>query len=249
MDARLGRIARWSGNPGSYIAAVPLLPHAALRYRALLKERDEIVRFKQSMPPTFPAKDLSPWKLEANGNASRLIPRLVSPVCGLGRCGDLLIEHPGPRAHRDAPWCVSCLSYPARGTIAASIRLIRATCVMMGDYRVTSMADRPPQSSQGFLPRLRRSVERLGPYQSLVLLLIPTGVVEPLKLVAVALAGEGHWVTGTVMIVIAYAASILLVERLFKIVKPKLLTLPWFAWLWARFIVFRGWAMGLFRWA
>jgi hypothetical protein len=83
----------------------------------------------------------------------------------------------------------------------------------------------------------------------LVLLLIPTSVVEPLKLVAVALAGEGHWVTGTVMIVIAYAASLLLVERLFRIVKPKLLTLPWFVWLWARFIVFRGWAIGLFRWA
>jgi hypothetical protein len=51
------------------------------------------------------------------------------------------------------------------------------------------------------------------------------------------------------MIVIAYAASFLLVERLFRIVKPKLLTLPWFSWLWARFIVFRGKAVGLLRWA
>jgi Bacterial RNA polymerase, alpha chain C terminal domain len=39
-------------------------------------------------------KDLVPWKLEANGNASRLIPRLVGFVCGFGSCGDLLIEHP-----------------------------------------------------------------------------------------------------------------------------------------------------------
>ena len=109
------------------------------------------------------------------------------------------------------------------------------------------MADPSPQRPQGLPPRLRRLVEGLGPYQSLVLLLIPTSLVEPLKLIAVAVAGEGHWITGTVMIVVAYAASLLLVERLFMIVKPKLLTLPWFARLWDWFVALRGKAVGLFR--
>jgi hypothetical protein len=109
------------------------------------------------------------------------------------------------------------------------------------------MTDRPPRRTRGFLPRLRRYIERLGPYQSLVLLLIPTSLVEPLKLIAVAVAGDGHWITGTVMIVVAYAASLLLVERLFMIVKPKLLTLPWFARLWDWFVALRGKAVGLFR--
>jgi hypothetical protein len=112
---------------------------------------------------------------------------------------------------------------------------------------MASMTDRPPRHTQGFLPRLRRYIERLGPYQSLVLLLIPTSLVEPLKLIAVAVAGDGHWITGTVMIVVAYAASLLLVERLFMIVKPKLLTLPWFARLWDWFVALRGKAAGLFR--
>jgi hypothetical protein len=49
------------------------------------------------------------------------------------------------------------------------------------------------------------------------------------------------------MIVIAYAASLFLVERLFRIVKPKLLTLPWFARLWDWFVALRGNAVGLFR--
>ena len=97
---------------------------------------------------------------------------------------------------------------------------------------MASMTDRPPRRTQGFLPRLRRYIERLGPYQSLVLLLIPTSLVEPLKLIAVAIAGEGHWITGTIMIVAAYATSLLLLERLFLIVKPKLMTLNWFARLW-----------------
>jgi hypothetical protein len=109
------------------------------------------------------------------------------------------------------------------------------------------MASVPPTRPQGLLPKVRRFVERLGPYQSLVLLLIPVSLVEPLKLVAVAVAGEGHWITGTAMIIAAYAASLLLVERLFAMVKPKLLTLPWFARLWGWFVAFRSKAMGLFR--
>jgi hypothetical protein len=87
-----------------------------------------------------------------------------------------------------------------------------------------------------FPSRLRRFIEGLGPYQSLVLLAVPTAVVEPLKLIALAVAGEGHWITGTIVILIAYVCSLLLVERLFNIVKPKLLTLPWFARLWGRIV-------------
>jgi hypothetical protein len=49
------------------------------------------------------------------------------------------------------------------------------------------------------------------------------------------------------MIVVAYAASLLLVERLFMIVKPKLLRLPWFARLWDWFVALRGKAGALFR--
>lgn len=109
------------------------------------------------------------------------------------------------------------------------------------------MADPSPQRSEGLPPRLRRLVEGLGPYQSLALVLVPTGLVEPLKLIAVAVAGDGHWITGTVMIVAAYAAGLLLVDRLFVVVKPKLLTLPWFARLWRWFVAVRSKAVGLFR--
>jgi hypothetical protein len=96
-------------------------------------------------------------------------------------------------------------------------------------------------------PKLRGYIEGLGPYQSFALLAVPTSLVEPLKLVAVAVAGDGHWITGTVMIIAAYAASLLLVERLFSIVKPKLLTLPWFARLWCWVVTARGKVFGLFR--
>jgi hypothetical protein len=94
---------------------------------------------------------------------------------------------------------------------------------------------------------VRQAIERLGPYQSIFLLAVPTGLIEPLKLVALAIAGEGHWITGTAMIIAAYAGSLFVVERLFRIVKPKLMTLSWFAELWAKILIARGKVIALFQ--
>jgi hypothetical protein len=42
------------------------------------------------------------------------------------------------------------------------------------------------------------------------------------------------------MILGAYAVSLLVVERLFGVVKPKLMTLGWFAKLWTRLVTLRN---------
>jgi hypothetical protein len=89
------------------------------------------------------------------------------------------------------------------------------------------------------LQSIRPFIERLGPYQSLALLVVPLCLVEPSKLIAVFVASKGHWITGTMMITLAYAVSLLVVERLFAIVKPKLLKLRWFSRIWSWFIVQR----------
>jgi hypothetical protein len=91
-----------------------------------------------------------------------------------------------------------------------------------------------------FLARTRRRLQKISPYLSLAVLLVPVLLVEPLKLAAMFVAGSGHWLTGTGMIIGAYAVSLLFVERLFKVVKPKLMMLGWFAALWTRFVTFRS---------
>ena len=73
---------------------------------------------------------------------------------------------------------------------------------------------------------------------------VPVALLEPLKLVAVAVAGEGHWITGTAMIIAAYLGSLFVLERLLRIVKPKLLLLPWFARLWAKVPMIRNKVIG-----
>jgi hypothetical protein len=81
---------------------------------------------------------------------------------------------------------------------------------------------------------LRRRIQRLGPYQSLFLLAVPLAVVEPFKLATVFIAGSGHWITGAIGMLCAYAVSLFLTHWLFGVVRPKLLELPWFAasWRW-----------------
>jgi hypothetical protein len=79
------------------------------------------------------------------------------------------------------------------------------------------------------------------------LLAVPLALVEPLKLATIFICGSGHWITGLVAMLCAYAFSILVVERLFKIVKPKLLTLPWFAAIWTWYVSARGQVFGWLR--
>jgi hypothetical protein len=47
------------------------------------------------------------------------------------------------------------------------------------------------------------------------------------------------------VIIAAYATSLLLVDRLFMIARPKLLKMPWFAWTWNWFVAVRTKAVGM----
>jgi hypothetical protein len=49
------------------------------------------------------------------------------------------------------------------------------------------------------------------------------------------------------MIACCYLLSLVVVERLFIVVKPKLLTIPWFAKLWRAVLSVRTWAVASFR--
>ena len=87
---------------------------------------------------------------------------------------------------------------------------------------------------------IHQAIEDLPPYPSLLVVAVPLAIVEPLKLAAVVVMGDGHLITGTLSILCAYAISLFITERLFGIVKPKLLRLPWFAAIWRPFVQIRG---------
>jgi hypothetical protein len=81
--------------------------------------------------------------------------------------------------------------------------------------------------------QLRLRLLALGPWQALAILAVPFLLLEPLKLVALYWAAVGHPGQGLTLLGALHLMSILSTERLFSVVKPRLLTLPWFARLWS----------------
>ena len=86
---------------------------------------------------------------------------------------------------------------------------------------------------------IRRFLVRLGPYQSLLVLAVPLAIIEPLKVLALLVVGDGHFIAGTLVMIGAYAGSLFFTERLFKVLKPSLLSLSWFAKIWIWFVTAR----------
>lgn len=82
--------------------------------------------------------------------------------------------------------------------------------------------------------RIADALRRVPPYPAMALLLVPFAILEPLKLVTLWWVATGHVVSGTVGLLIAHGLTVLIPERLFSVLKPTLLTLPWFATIWAR---------------
>lgn len=79
------------------------------------------------------------------------------------------------------------------------------------------------------LARLRLWVEAQNRYVALALVFLPLVLLEPLKPLSVYLIAQGQLTTGAVMLAAGEVIKLVLVERLFQIAKPKLLTFPWFA--------------------
>jgi hypothetical protein len=97
---------------------------------------------------------------------------------------------------------------------------------------LSAVTPTPQSDCMQYIRRLRRDIERLPAYPSLCLVVAPLAVVEPLKLATIFIAGSGHWITGAIGMLCAYAVSLFVTHWLFAIVKPKLLTLPWFVAVW-----------------
>ena len=97
----------------------------------------------------------------------------------------------------------------------------------------------------GQLPLLRQIeglITRLPPYAALGFFLLPTLLLLPIKLAALALIARGQPVLGALVIVAAKVVGTAIVARLFILTRPALLQLPWFARLYLRWV---GWKAAL----
>jgi len=92
--------------------------------------------------------------------------------------------------------------------------------------------------------RMAAFLERLPPYPTLILFVVPFALLEPVKLAGLWLMATGHFRSGLVTLTLAHLVSIVVVERLFHASRAKLLTIPWFAWGYQKVMVLYDWSVG-----
>ena len=98
------------------------------------------------------------------------------------------------------------------------------------------------------LPLVRRCegwLSRLPPRWALVVLLLPSLLILPVKLGALWLVAQGRVLLGVGLVIAAKVAGTALLAWLFQLIQPALLQLPWFARLYARWT---AWKAGLLAW-
>ncbi|SIO44589.1 hypothetical protein SAMN05443247_05474 [Bradyrhizobium erythrophlei] len=96
--------------------------------------------------------------------------------------------------------------------------------------------------------RLRTWIISLGPYPTLALFVVPVLVLEPAKPVAAYLTATGHVVSGLAILGVAEILKLMLIERLFRISRDKLMSIPAFAWGYGKFGQARNWVESRSAW-
>ena len=107
--------------------------------------------------------------------------------------------------------------------LAAVLLLLEDWLWTLGARLMARLTAWPP------LHRLEAWICRLGPYAALVLFALPAVLLFPVKLLALWAMGNGHTLTGLIVIVAAKVVGAAAVARLYLLTRPVLLTILWFA--------------------
>ena len=81
----------------------------------------------------------------------------------------------------------------------------------------------------GLFAGLANAIAALGPYTTLAIFLVPLVLLEPAKPAGLYLTASGHYFHGIALIAAAEVLKITIVERIYHIGLPKLMTIPAFA--------------------
>ena len=76
---------------------------------------------------------------------------------------------------------------------------------------------------------IENAIRKLPPWAAMLVFLLPTALLFPIKLAALWLVARGQHVVGVLVIVAAKLVGTAVVARLFSLTQPALLQLRWFA--------------------
>src|SRR5215204_3577586 len=96
-----------------------------------------------------------------------------------------------------------------------------------------------------FKRRLAAVIERLSPYPTLLVFLIPVTLLLPIKFVGLWMLARGYWLGAMATLAAAKVVSMGVTAFIFDLTRPKLLQLPWFCRLYQRVLTWLAWAHAL----
>jgi hypothetical protein len=117
-----------------------------------------------------------------------------------------------------------------RGPLIAALNITAALIILFEEWGWRPLSDLLGRLAK-FAPiaAVEQLLARLPPYAALVALALPTSILVPLKLLAVWLLANEHFVSATLLFLGAKVASTALIARIFILTKPSLMQIGWFA--------------------
>jgi hypothetical protein len=89
---------------------------------------------------------------------------------------------------------------------------------------------------------LKRFLEWLPPGAALVAFVVPGALLFPLKLLAVWLITQNHWLAASAVFLFAKLVGLGVAAFIFEVTKPQLLRMAWFRWIYQLVLVWLDWA-------
>ena len=96
-----------------------------------------------------------------------------------------------------------------------------------------------------FRAKVAAAIERLPPYPTLLVFLVPVILLLPLKVLGFWMLAHGFWLGAVVVLSLAKVVSLGVTAFIFDLTRPKLLQLGWFRWFYDHMIVWLAWAHDL----
>jgi hypothetical protein len=125
--------------------------------------------------------------------------------------------------------------------LAAAIVFFEQTLISYLNRAMAAVARWPP------VARIEAHLVRLPPYAALAAFVAPSILILPIKLIALWFAAMGHYGMALGAVIAGKMLGTAVLARLYRILRPTLMTIPWFGWADTRFFYWRDQAYAFVR--
>lgn len=137
----------------------------------------------------------------------------------------------GKVAGRQAGRVLRACWQTARPVLRTVLQIALALLILLEEWGWRPLADLLGRMAR-WRPwaRVETAIARLPPYAALLVFVVPSALLLPLKFLALFLIAQGQFVLAALLFAGAKVVATALVARIFMLTQPALMQIGWFAW-------------------